>query len=686
MTLNVETVVLKKLAPQTAVQIDVAIPVFGADEVVVSYGRAGLLMVKDTDFTVELDDPNDLDEFKITPLLSMRTKIDALLLADPTEEDAIWVRRVMAFVTDASPGNALHTTWLANEFDRSTAMHQQIKEGFNRTLQASLSKDVALPRLAAEFAPGTTMVVSPDGLSIIDGPTVTEIAGAAGSAAAAAASAATATAQADIATIKAAEAAASAAMIALPALAANTMLVTNAAGTLRENKTFAQVAALLLVAGSVFSQTASASFSSDQVPPANIHRMNDRLFLSDGTLYDGKWAVGASTGLTPEARIMHGWGAREAALWADHRYGSMTIVGHSQSSKAVLNGWQGIGLGTITSIGVSGFVINDATVATHGETGAGWAMYMDAKRMPSAGFTVAAEISIANFGTAPGVTTPYNAKSGVANSVGIWLQSGGGLDAVGYANQFGAVTHAAAAMVILSSYADDSKKFVKGIIFDDGALVDVSGGSNVYSAIDLPQRHQISWYRPSDGAQSSFIWGDVPTGSPVGITFLPGVVEITGGGTLVNGMQLGLAVTGQPSYIAATGGDANINFNLFAKGTGQVVLNALGVDAFRAEGIASGVNYLTARANTAGGGGMLRADGSDTNISGVLRGKGTGGWNFQDGASASKFIYNSTGIGFFGTAPVAKQTASGSRGGNAALQTLLIILANHGLLTDSTTA
>lgn len=43
-------------------------------------------------------------------------------------------------------------------------------------------------------------------------------------------------------------------------------------------------------------------------------------------------------------------------------------------------------------------------------------------------------------------------------------------------------------------------------------------------------------------------------------------------------------------------------------------------------------------------------------------------------------------IGFLGTSQVAKQTVTGSRGGNAALASLLTALANYGLITNSTTA
>jgi len=43
-------------------------------------------------------------------------------------------------------------------------------------------------------------------------------------------------------------------------------------------------------------------------------------------------------------------------------------------------------------------------------------------------------------------------------------------------------------------------------------------------------------------------------------------------------------------------------------------------------------------------------------------------------------------VGFYGTTPVAKPTVTGSRGGNAALASLLTSLAAFGLLTDSSTA
>lgn len=52
---------------------------------------------------------------------------------------------------------------------------------------------------------------------------------------------------------------------------------------------------------------------------------------------------------------------------------------------------------------------------------------------------------------------------------------------------------------------------------------------------------------------------------------------------------------------------------------------------------------------------------------------------------ATAEISGAAGIGFYTSAPVAKQTVTGSRGGNAALASALTALANLGLITNSTT-
>jgi hypothetical protein len=58
----------------------------------------------------------------------------------------------------------------------------------------------------------------------------------------------------------------------------------------------------------------------------------------------------------------------------------------------------------------------------------------------------------------------------------------------------------------------------------------------------------------------------------------------------------------------------------------------------------------------------------------------------QSGVASQVTITSSGGrVGFYGTTPVAKATVTGSRGGNAALASLLTALASCGLITNSTT-
>jgi hypothetical protein len=61
---------------------------------------------------------------------------------------------------------------------------------------------------------------------------------------------------------------------------------------------------------------------------------------------------------------------------------------------------------------------------------------------------------------------------------------------------------------------------------------------------------------------------------------------------------------------------------------------------------------------------------------------GGNGLSLGNGSGSSVWDH----IGFYGTSPIQKPTVSGSRGGNAALASLLTQLANLGLITDSTGA
>ena len=73
---------------------------------------------------------------------------------------------------------------------------------------------------------------------------------------------------------------------------------------------------------------------------------------------------------------------------------------------------------------------------------------------------------------------------------------------------------------------------------------------------------------------------------------------------------------------------------------------------------------------------------AETHIGNTLTGNDTAASSYG-GTAANRTVIGAEGVGFFGAAPAGKQTVTGSRGGNAALQSLLTGLANLGLITDS---
>lgn len=140
-------------------------------------------------------------------------------------------------------------------------------------------------------------------------------------------------------------------------------------------------------------------------------------------------------------------------------------------------------------------------------------------------------------------------------------------------------------------------------------------------------------------------------------------------GALVHGS----ATTGNSIRVTADGGLAHgitAGFDILASGIGAGAFGRadssdIVASASNAFQFGPGTN-ANADSLQVGSGVLLEASG-DVTIGGALN---------HDGAS----------LGFFGTAPAAKPTVTGSRGGNAALASLLTELAGLGLITDSTSA
>jgi hypothetical protein len=279
----------------------------------------------------------------------------------------------------------------------------------------------------------------------------------------------------------------------------------------------------------------TGSFATDQDPPAQAHRFADRVFVGAGSQITGDWPANAiTTGLTPTAQTLHSWLAREATMWVDATQGKYGVVGHSQSSLQT-NPPHNI---TTGSIGVAGSAIGD------GAPGVGsWGGYFEAFQITE-GFTVGAEFAVANLtGTVGTRMNPFNVKNvGVVDGVAVWLQAGCGLDAINYNGSLGEAADVSNAITIASSYADNSVKFRTGVVIADGAID--GQGVQVHRAIDMPERHQIGWWRSENGpgAMSAYIWSDrFPAGSAaVGITFKQNLIDLAASlGISVSAVRVG---------------------------------------------------------------------------------------------------------------------------------------------------
>lgn len=134
--------------------------------------------------------------------------------------------------------------------------------------------------------------------------------------------------------------------------------------------------------------------------------------------------------------------------------------------------------------------------------------------------------------------------------------------------------------------------------------------------------------------------------------------------------------------LSVVGSGTNIALHIKTKGTGSHDFFTASLERrFRLTG--SGADYIQASPGT--GGTTLSTQGGSTNSSLNIKGKGTGSVRLRDSADANKIEINSTGIGFYATAPIAKPTVTGSAAANAALQSLLTQLSNLGLIIDSST-
>lgn len=100
---------------------------------------------------------------------------------------------------------------------------------------------------------------------------------------------------------------------------------------------------------------------------------------------------------------------------------------------------------------------------------------------------------------------------------------------------------------------------------------------------------------------------------------------------------------------------------------------------------ASGAGGITIRSGSTSLGAMVFARSGQSTRGGFIYNHSTDVLTAR-AASADRLQITGTGIGFNGTAAIAKPTVTGAKASNAALASLLTQLASYGLITDSTTA
>lgn len=363
---------------------------------------------------------------------------------------------------------------------------------------------------------------------------------------------------------------------------------------------------------------------------SHVQRLNDRLFVGAATVTTGDFpATTKDYYETFEAAHTSPFGFRTS--WAQFASGATNggigVLGFARSSDSALDGLQ-LGMGGCFA------GINDNT--THQQHVAG--LYAVAFRLPGAGQTttgtgtIGGEVDICNLGGSVQIT-PGN------------LYPTTGFTTAWQVNSGAAATGAATASAGIT-IGNNGANFNSGIIIGQNALAGLTydgtgkATSGTASAMRLGAFQQIEWWTYPFAAASFTITSQQLTAA--------------------NAQSIIAKDTG-----IEFGGPAAAGLALKTFYPGGVTGAYVGVTP------ASGANAP-----------IISAEGA-TNSDIQIKGRGTGGINITAPNDAARIYATTVGLGFFGNTPIAKPTITGSRGGNAALASLLTQLAIYGLVTDS---
>ena len=174
MAVAVNKVAQQFLNVRAGVAIPVAMQVFKASDIRVIYGIKSRIAVQNVDYTISL--ANDFNTFTIVPTASLIAKINALIIADPSEQNYITVRRELDLLTESTAALSRYTPFTSREHDRSAMRDQQLNDRLNRSLQLGERFTTDGPLLTlAEIEPDRVLMVDPTGTQLIAGPNANEI-------------------------------------------------------------------------------------------------------------------------------------------------------------------------------------------------------------------------------------------------------------------------------------------------------------------------------------------------------------------------------------------------------------------------------------------------------------------------------------------------------------------------------
>jgi hypothetical protein len=237
---------------------------------------------------------------------------------------------------------------------------------------------------------------------------------------------------------------------------------------------------------------------------------------------------------------------------------------------------------------------------------------------------------------------------------------GAGLNVVSNNSSAPAIRVKAAGPLIQLYDADNVLRFA---ISNAGAITTAS--STTFTSVTTTGAVAVGTTLGVTGA--STLTGNVTVGGTLAVT---GATTLTGAVTLTGGISGNATLTGGDLTIQGTG-----KAYRFRRGGGGLDLEATGADLVVSNW--SGTAFDGTQRSYL----RLSADAQNMQVAGKVE--------FVDALyGATKHVLDGAAntIGFYGATAAAKQTVSGSRGGNAALASLITALATYGLITDGTSA